>query len=179
MADFIDEDGYRANVGIILTNGIGRLFWGGRAGRDGWQFPQGGVSPGESDRDAMFRELKEEIGLGTDDVEVMGCTSGWLRYRLPRRYIRRNSSPVCIGQKQRWYMLRLTSPESTVRFDTTDHPEFDRWRWVDYWHPVREVIYFKRRVYRRALEELGHLAFPNGAPPCPMGRRRRGRRRGG
>ena len=100
MADFIDEEGYRANVGIILTNGIGRLFWGGRAGRDGWQFPQGGVGPGEDDRDAMFRELKEEIGLGADDVEVMGHTRGWLRYRLPKRYIRRNSNPVCLGQKQ-------------------------------------------------------------------------------
>ncbi|MDH3914639.1 MAG: RNA pyrophosphohydrolase [Chromatiales bacterium] len=172
MADFIDEEGYRANVGIILTNGSARVFWAGRAGRDGWQFPQGGISPGESATAAMFRELKEEIGLESDDVEIVGSTRGWLRYRLPRRYVRRHSSPLCVGQKQRWFMLRLLSAESRVRFDTTSHPEFDRWRWVDYWHPVREVIYFKRRVYRKALEELGQLAFPDGPPPCPAPRRR-------
>ena len=167
MADFIDEDGYRANVGIILTNGNGRLFWGGRAGRDGWQFPQGGISPGESPEEAMFRELTEEIGLVESDVEIMGSTSGWLRYRLPPRYIRRNSRPVCVGQKQRWFMLELNAPENRFRFDNTSHPEFDRWRWVDYWQPVREVIYFKRRVYRKALQELGRFAFPEGPPPCP------------
>jgi putative (di)nucleoside polyphosphate hydrolase len=176
MADFIDEDGYRANVGIILTNAEARLFWGGRAGRDGWQFPQGGIHPGETETDALFRELHEEIGLAMNDVEILGCTDGWLRYRLPRRFIRRHSSPVCVGQKQRWFMLRLTSPESSVRFDKTSHPEFDRWRWVDYWHPVREVIYFKRRVYRRALQELGALLFPDGPPHCPEPRRR-GRRK--
>lgn len=172
MADFIDEEGYRANVGIILTNGSARVFWAGRAGRDGWQFPQGGISPGESATAAMFRELNEEIGLESDDVEIVGSTRGWLRYRLPRRYVRRHSSPLCVGQKQRWFMLRLLSAESRVRFDTTSHPEFDRWRWVDYWHPVREVIYFKRRVYRKALEELGQFAFPDGPPPCPAPRRR-------
>ena len=104
----------------------------------------------------------------------MGSTRGWLRYRLPKRYIRNHSRPLCIGQKQRWFLLQLDCPENHLRFDTTSRPEFDRWRWVDYWHPVREVIYFKRHVYRQALEELGSLAFPNGAPPCPQ--RRRGRR---
>lgn len=173
MSDFIDEDGYRANVGIILTNGEGRVFWGGRAGREGWQFPQGGINAGESPREAMYRELGEEIGLVADDVEVVGRTGGWLRYRLPRRYMRRNTHPVCVGQKQRWYLLTLVGPESHLCFDTTGHPEFDRWRWVDYWLPVREVIYFKRRVYRQALEELGPLAFPDGALPS---RRRAGRR---
>lgn len=176
MADFIDEDGYRANVGIILTNGNGRLFWGGRAGREGWQFPQGGISPGESATDAMFRELNEEIGLIPDDVEMLGRTRGWLRYRLPKRFRRRHSTPLCVGQKQRWFMLRLMSPENRFRFDNTSNPEFDRWRWVDYWQPVTEVIYFKRRVYRRALEELGRYVFPDGVPPCPPSKsRRRGR----
>jgi putative (di)nucleoside polyphosphate hydrolase len=100
----------------------------------------------------------------------MGSTRGWLRYRLPSRYIRRHSLPVCVGQKQRWFLLQLTASESRFRFDTTSHPEFDRWRWVDYWQPVREVIYFKRRVYRRALQELGRFAFPEGPPPCPRPR---------
>lgn len=167
MTDFIDKEGFRANVGIILANCEGRLFWGGRAGRDGWQFPQGGVEPGEPPLDAMYRELTEEIGLTADHVELVGNTRDWIRYRLPKRYIRKNSWPRCIGQKQRWYLLRLIAPETNLRFDTTSRPEFDRWRWVDYWHPLREVIYFKRRVYRSALEELGPLAFPKGLEPCP------------
>jgi len=169
MTDFIDEEGFRANVGIVLSNGDRRLFWGGRAGRDGWQFPQGGIQPGENPEDAMFRELAEEIGLTPDDVELVGQTRDWLRYRLPRRYVRRNSQPVCIGQKQRWFMLRLLSPESHLRFDTTPKPEFDRWRWVDYWFPLKNVIYFKRRVYRRALEELRPFLFPEAAADKILG----------
>ena len=160
--DFIDKDGFRANVGIVLAQG-GAVFLGGRVGGRGWQFPQGGINRGESAEEALFRELKEEIGLDPGDVDVLGSTRGWLRYRLPRQYVRDR----CIGQKQRWYLLRLTAPESKLRFDATAQPEFERWRWADYWTPVQEVVYFKRRVYVRALHELGPVLFPAGLPPYP------------
>lgn len=165
--DHIDAEGFRANVGIILTDGTGCVFLGGRAGQHGWQFPQGGIRVDESTEAAMYRELAEEIGLAPHDVDVLGNTRNWLRYRLPARFIRRNSHPLCVGQKQRWFLLRLRASESRVRLDTTDMPEFDRWRWVDYWRPVKEVIYFKRSVYARALDELGPLLFPEGVPPRP------------
>jgi putative (di)nucleoside polyphosphate hydrolase len=161
--DYIDKDGFRANVGIVLTHGGGEVFLGGRVGGRGWQFPQGGVNRGEAVEAALFRELREEIGLDPKDVEVLGSTQGWLRYRLPRQYVRDR----CIGQKQRWYLLKLVSDESKLRFDLTTQPEFDRWRWTDYWTPVREVVYFKRRVYVRALEALGKHMFPDGLPPYP------------
>ena len=163
MTDYIDKDGFRANVGIVLTRGPGELFLGGRVGGRGWQFPQGGVNRGELVEDALYRELKEEIGLGSEDVQMLGSTQGWLRYRLPRQYVRDR----CIGQKQRWYLLKLVSDESKLRFDITNQPEFDRWRWTDFWTPVREVVYFKRRVYVRALESLGKYLFPDGLPPHP------------
>lgn len=166
--DDIDADGFRANVGIILCNGDGSVLLGGRARQSGWQFPQGGVLVNESAHDAMYRELEEEIGLRPEDVELLGTTRDWLRYKLPARYIRRNVEPVCIGQKQRWFLLRLVGAESRLRLDKTDLPEFDRWRWVDYWSPVKEVIYFKRKVYATALRELGPLLFPNGMPPRPQ-----------
>ncbi len=165
--DSIDSEGYRANVGIILTDGDGSVLLAGRKGRSGWQFPQGGVLHAESAEDAMYRELYEEVGLTSGDVELLGSTDGWLRYRLPEQYVRRNKKPLCIGQKQRWFMLRLTAPDSNIRLDSTDRPEFDRWRWVDYWRPVKEVIYFKRRVYVQALHDLGPLVFPGGVPPRP------------
>ena len=165
--DWIDAEGYRANVGIILANADNRLLLGGRAGTKGWQFPQGGMLEGEEPVDAMFRELREEVGLTRDDVSVLGMTSDWLRYRLPDKYVRRGSKPLCIGQKQRWFMLRLMSGPEQVRFDCGDKPEFDRVRWVQFWRPVNEVIYFKRRVYARALYELGPLVHPEGLPQRP------------
>ena len=166
--DFIDAEGFRANVGIILSNDTGRVMLAGRAGQRGWQFPQGGVHPGENPQQAMFRELYEEVGLREADVEMVGRTRDWLRYWLPPRYIRRNSTPRCIGQKQIWFLLRLVAGEHAVRLDASDSPEFDRWRWVDYWRPVKEVIYFKRPVYVQALGELAPALFPDG-PPAPPG----------
>jgi len=160
----IDAQGFRANVGIILTDGAGRLFWARRTGQSGWQFPQGGIQEHETPEEALFRELGEEIGLGSEHVQILGCTRRWLRYRLPHRYQRRDLVPLCIGQKQIWFMLRFTGNDTAVCLDVSDMPEFDSWRWVDYWHPLEEVIFFKRRVYRRALSELAPLIFPNGAP---------------
>jgi putative (di)nucleoside polyphosphate hydrolase len=167
MGDVIDRDGFRANVGIVLMDDAGRLFLGRRSGGRGWQFPQGGMRRGETPEQALFRELHEEIGLTADDVQIVAQTTHWLRYRLPRRYVRRDSLPLCIGQKQRWFLLRLSKPDAQFRFDTTGTPEFDHWRWVDYWQPVREVIYFKRPVYVRALQELGEILSPGALPPYP------------
>lgn len=158
--DDIDAEGYRRNVGIILTNHTGQLLWAKRVGQDAWQFPQGGIQRGETPEQAVFRELTEEIGLEAVHVKVVGATRDWLHYRLPSRYVRRDRSPVCIGQKQKWFLLQLQADESFVRFDRGDKPEFDGWRWVEYWHPLREVVFFKRDVYKRALQELSTLV-PN------------------
>lgn len=150
----IDEDGYRPNVGIILANREGRVLWARRVGQNAWQFPQGGIAENESPEQALYRELREEIGLQDQDVEILGCTSGWLRYRLPKRFLRYRSRPLCIGQKQKWFLLMLTGSESQVSFQYGNPPEFDDWRWVSYWYPLNQVVSFKREVYRKALNEL-------------------------
>ena len=165
--DHIDTEGFRANVGIILANADGKLLLAGRIGSKGWQFPQGGMLRGESPEEAMYRELEEEVGLGSEDVEVLGTTSDWLRYRLPEKLVRHGSEPLCIGQKQRWFILRLNGSEEQLQLDKSETPEFDRWRWVEFWRPVHEVIYFKRRVYHRALQELGPHIYPQGLPSQP------------
>ena len=160
----IDSKGYRLNVGIILCNDDGRLFWARRVGMDSWQFPQGGIDSNETPEDAMYRELWEETGLQTEHVQLIGRTRYWLRYNLPDRYIRRKSVPLCIGQTQIWFILRLISNESNVRFDCGKKQEFDHWRWVDYWDPMKDVVYFKRKVYRRAMKELGEMLIPDSVP---------------
>ncbi len=153
----IDSDGFRPNVGIIVANDENRVLWARRIRQDAWQFPQGGIRRNEDPVQAMYRELSEEIGLLPEHVEIIGSTRGWLRYRLPERMVRRNCSPLCIGQKQKWFLLRLIGSDSAVCLDRGDKPEFDRWRWVDYWRPAQEVVFFKQQVYRSALEELAPL----------------------
>ena len=150
----LDSNGFRPNVGIIICNGKGKLFWAKRIGQDAWQFPQGGIKRTETPEQALFRELNEEVGLGRDDVEILHETSDWLRYRLPQNFIRQHSGPVCIGQKQKWFLLALQSDDNSVHLNRTCEPEFDDWCWVNYWHPVNQVINFKRDVYRKALTEL-------------------------
>ena len=150
----IDNDGYRANVGIVLCNQQSQVMWARRLGQDAWQFPQGGISAGESADEAMYRELWEETGLKQDAVKVLSATNSWLRYKLPKRLVRKNSSPRCIGQKQMWFLLELVADEQAFDLDVSGKPEFDHWKWVDYWHPVENVVYFKRRVYQCALAQL-------------------------
>lgn len=151
----IDTDGYRLNVGIILCNDQGQVFWARRIGMRSWQFPQGGIKWNEEPEFAMYRELYEEVGLRSRDVQLIARTSDWLRYELPEKYVRKHSLPLCIGQKQIWFMLRLSAAENRIRLNRTAKPEFDSWCWVDYWHPVEGVVFFKRKVYRDALTELG------------------------
>lgn len=157
MTGVIDEKGFRLNVGIVLASPAGRVFWGRRVGnRDAWQFPQGGMMPEETPEQALYRELEEEVGLTAEDVELLGQTRGWLSYRLPRRFLRRvqPGQPRCIGQRQKWFLLRLAGDEARIDLERSGHPEFQDWRWVNYWYPVRKVVHFKRGVYVRALREL-------------------------
>ena len=168
----IDIDGYRPNVGIVLLNAAGQVFWARRVRRDGWQFPQGGMNTDETPDEAMYRELEEETGLRREHVEVLGSTHGWLRYRLPHRFVRRDERPVCIGQKQVWFLLRLLGEDSQFRLDAGETPEFDLWRWVDFWYPADHVVAFKRGVYERALRHFAPLvesvfAITLGAAPRP------------
>ena len=150
----IDSKGYRGNVGIILSNPGGQVFWAKRRGQDAWQFPQGGIEDNESPIDAMYRELEEETGLLKQHVELAGQTDDWLRYSIPKHLQRKNSKPLCVGQKQIWFSLKLIGEESDVNLGHSKTPEFDRWRWVDYWAPLDEIIFFKRKVYKQALKEL-------------------------
>ena len=151
----LDEQGYRPNVGIILLHARtpGRVLWARRIRQKSWQFPQGGLNSGDTALSALYRELREEVGLMPFDVEVLAATRSWFKYRLPESLLPRTGSTY-VGQKQKWFLLKLLAPESKINLRSTLSPEFDAWRWVDYWYPLNQVIAFKRHVYRKALEKF-------------------------
>ena len=154
----IDQNGYRPNVGIVLCNSQNKVFWACRCGQRGWQFPQGGINHQETPEVAMFRELHEEVGLYAHNVDILGRTQEWLYYDLPKQFLRNQQSKSNFrGQKQIWYLLRLTGDESDFNLGCSDRPEFDDWCWLDYWEPLERVIEFKRDVYEQALGELQKL----------------------
>ncbi len=156
----IDANGFRSNVGIVLVNQQDQVFWAKRLRRDAWQFPQGGIHEGETPEQTLFRELEEEVGLKASHVTILGRTSHWLKYRIPGRMLRK-AEPVCVGQKQLWFLLRLEAEDAYIKLDHSHKPEFDDWQWVSYCYPLRQVIAFKRDVYRRALAELAPYLFRN------------------
>ena len=150
----VDKDGFRANVAMVISDGCGKVFWAKRLGQQAWQFPQGGVNDGESAEQALYRELYEEVGLESTDVKIIQRTKKWLRYQIPVQMQRKNSIPLCIGQKQKWFYLELTGDAAKVKLNATGTPEFDAWEWVNYWYPIDSVVSFKRNVYRNALMEF-------------------------
>jgi len=154
----LDRDGFRPNVGIILCNAQNQVFWGKRIREHAWQFPQGGIKYGESPEQAMYRELMEEVGLQAKHVQILGRTRDWLRYEVPSSWVKREWRGSYRGQKQIWYLLRMVGRDTDVSLRASEHPEFDAWRWSDYWVPLEDVIEFKREVYKAALNELSaHL----------------------
>lgn len=159
----IDSQGYRENVGIIIGNIAGKLLWCRRFGQDAWQFPQGGIEADESPEEALYRELQEETGLKSSQVELLGRTTDWLTYKIPDIFCRKRRNGACVGQKQIWFLLKLLDVEAEFPSIGQDRAEFDQWCWVDYWYPVDQVVEFKRDVYKQALTELEQLwrqAFP-------------------
>ncbi|MEF9481838.1 RNA pyrophosphohydrolase [Ralstonia sp. 1B3] len=175
----LDREGFRPNVGIILINARNEVFWGKRIGEHSWQFPQGGIKYGETPEQAMFRELHEEVGLLPEHVRIVGRTRDWLRYEVPDKFIRREIRGH-YRQKQIWFLLRMVGRDCDIQLRATEHPEFDAWRWSQYWVPLEAVIEFKREVYQLALSELSRFVQrQTRAPLSPYGRGGQHRERDG
>jgi len=164
----IDRDGYRPNVGIVLCNRKNEVFWGKRVREHSWQFPQGGIKAGETPEAAMYRELKEEVGLDPGHVKVLGRTRDWLRYDVPEQWLRRDWRSNYRGQKQIWFLLRMVGRDCDVSLRASEKPEFDAWRWHDYWVPMEAVIHFKRDVYQCALQELARFLRRKASAAAPL-----------
>jgi putative (di)nucleoside polyphosphate hydrolase len=146
---------YRPAVGIMLLNPAGLAFIGRRidmpAGLAAWQMPQGGIDPGETPRQAAFRELKEEVG--TDKAEILAETRGWLHYDLPTDIASRMWSGRWRGQRQKWFLMRFTGEDADIN-PATEHPEFDAWEWVEPRRLPELIVPFKRPLYCELLAEF-------------------------
>ncbi|QET00574.1 MULTISPECIES: RNA pyrophosphohydrolase [Cupriavidus] len=175
----LDREGFRPNVGIILINARNEVFWGKRIGEHSWQFPQGGIKYGETPEQAMYRELQEEVGLLPEHVRIVGRTRDWLRYEVPDKFIRREIRGHYRGQKQIWFLLRMVCRDCDIQLRASDHPEFDAWRWSQYWVPLDAVIEFKRDVYQMALTELSRFLHRSRVPLSPYGNHHGGHGRHG
>lgn len=150
----IDQEGYRPNVGIILLNRDNLVFWGRRKGEYSWQFPQGGLAEGELLEECMYRELNEELGLLPRHVEIIAKTDDWLYYDVPGSWSKQTSNYK--GQKQIWYLLKFVGQDYHINLRSHHEPEFDAWRWINYWDPIDLVVKFKQDVYRKALNYLAN-----------------------
>lgn len=149
---------FRPNVCMVVVNDNQQVLLAERI-EGGWQFPQGGIDSDESPKEAMYRELYEEVGLRKEHTKLKGHSEEWFEYTIPED-LRPNTpsfGKTTTGQRQRWYLLRLIADDVFIDLNVSKHPEFKQWRWVSYWHPLDCVIEFKKDVYRKGLAALAPL----------------------
>jgi len=118
----LDRDGYRPNVAIVIVNAKNQVFWGKRVREHSWQFPQGGINPGETPERAMYRELHEEVGLEPKHIRILGRTREWLRYEVPQHWVKREwrklpraEADLVSAQARRPRSRRVASRKRTPR----------------------------------------------------------------
>jgi len=150
----IDEDGYRPNVASVIINKDNKILWAKRVDEDNWQFPQGGIQKGETPEQAMYREVYEEVGLKKNSFEILGRSADWLKYDVPEKFVKTYWQGRYKGQKQIWFLLKFIGSDDLINLNLHESPEFDDWKWENFWHPLQDVVDFKKEVYSAALNEL-------------------------
>ena len=151
------NEGYRPNVAMVVINSMNKVLICRRKNTRTWQFPQGGIDNGEDIKNAMYRELSEEIGLSKDDVILVGESEGTITYDIPKTIRSKVLGGKFKGQEQKWFLLKLKKDNSEIKLDNETFPEFDKYEWVSFWQPLNRIVDFKREAYREALSELRFL----------------------
>ncbi len=161
MSDPKNPDLYRPNVGIMLINPDGKIWVGARIDYTStyWQMPQGGIDKNENTENAMWRELYEEIGVTKADCHIVAKTPDWIYYDLPADFVKNRWGGKYKGQKQIWYALKLTAPDTVINIDTPE-PEFKAWQWLDADKLVDTIVPFKRQVYTEVLRAFQRYLTP-------------------
>ncbi len=152
------ELGYRPCVGVMLVNMDGRVFVGQRIDSqvEAWQMPQGGIDPGEEEKEAAFRELGEETGISPDHVEIIAKARDEHLYDLPPELVGKLWGGKFRGQRQTWFLARFLGSDSDIDI-ATPHPEFSQWKWIDPEALPDVIVPFKRKLYRDILQEFKAL----------------------
>ena len=147
--------GYRSNVGMMIINSEKKVLMCTRIHSEGQtyrlQMPQGGIDKGETPIQAVYREMREEIGLAHEDVRFMAMTRKWYKYDLPESVRRKKSIR---GQRQKWFLFLMVAPDSKINFTAFDIQEFVGFEWVDLDKVKDSVITFKQPVYEQVVEEF-------------------------
>jgi putative (di)nucleoside polyphosphate hydrolase len=151
-----DPEKYRRGVGIMLINTRNEIFIARRNDVSGeaWQMPQGGIDRGETPQKAAFRELKEEIG--TDNVEIVAESKGWLYYDLPGDLAKKAWGGRWRGQRQKWFVMLFRGEDAEIDL-ATKQPEFNAWRWVGVHELESLAVSFKRQLYVSLLGEFAKI----------------------
>lgn len=155
----MDLSQYRPNVGVVLFHPDGRVWLGRRAATPpphNWQFPQGGVDPGEDLEAAARRELREETGA--QSVTLLGRTDGWIAYDFPPEARGAKIARGWKGQKQVWYAFRFDGEEAEFDLSGDGHPEFEAWRWAHLAEAPDLIVPFKRPAYESVARAFADFA---------------------
>ena len=149
---------YRSNVGIMMVNEQGYVFVGQRLdnNQNAWQMPQGGIDAGEDPETAAYRELLEETGVKKQDVRFVASSSQWLSYDLPEDLIPILWNGKFRGQKQKWFLFKFLGEDGDINI-ATEHPEFSKWKWISKENLLKEIVPFKKSVYKNVLKEFKNI----------------------
>ena len=150
---------YRPNVGIVVFDASGHVWLGRRADTrtsHNWQFPQGGVDPGEDLLEAARRELQEETGITS--VSLLARADGWIRYDFPPDVLELKVARGFVGQRQAWFAFRFEGTDAEIDLGVHSHPEFETWRWAGLHEALELVVPFKRDAYAKVIAAFEHLA---------------------
>lgn len=146
---------YRSGVGIMIIDQQKRIFVGKRIDNhsDAWQMPQGGLDAGETEDEALLREMKEETGISSHEVKILSQSSKHYYYNLPYKLQKKFWGGKYLGQKQRWYLIEFCGDEKNIDVATED-PEFSEWKWISKENLLGAIVAFKRDLYEEVMKEF-------------------------
>ena len=150
-------DKYRKCVGMMILNNNKKILVGRRLDHPSgyWQMPQGGINDNENPKEAVWREMLEEIG--TNKAELIKISNQWINYNIPSETLKTLPwGDIYIGQTQKWFAFLFLGEDNDINVGT-NNPEFSEWKWSRMDSIVDSIVPFKRDVYAKILEEFKDL----------------------
>ena len=147
-------DKYRKCVGMMILNSNKEILVGRRLDHPSgyWQMPQGGIDDNENPKEAVWREMVEEIG--TNKAELIKISNQWINYDIPSETLKTLPwGDIYIGQTQKWFAFLFLGEDNDINVGT-DNPEFSEWKWARMDSIIDSIVPFKRDVYAKILKEF-------------------------